>query len=250
MTRERLVQLIQGQLNNESDQDARKERQKNTAAKGNSAAAQSVGNPVFEYLDTTYFDRIKKYVEETYEQRIVKLEEQVNALKATGGASSQASSGGSSQSSTTGGTASSASGGGSSQSSTTGAETSTASSGASDNASSSPTESSPSTSQNTAKVRLNWVSGVPTGTRRIKVTNRTNGNNSVITEQQARYGQNIEFDVPLGTEILMQIFPTANEVVAVWQEVGKSTALRRDSSTYSTRINGDINYKVTMRQRS
>lgn len=82
MTRERLVQLIQGQLNNESDQDSRKERQKNTASKGNSLAAQSVGNPVFEYLDTIYFDRIKKYIEETYEERIKKLEEEVKALKA------------------------------------------------------------------------------------------------------------------------------------------------------------------------
>lgn len=249
MTRERLVQLIQGQLNNESDQDARKARQKNTAAKGNSAAAQSVGNPVFEYLDTTYFDRIKKYVEETYEQRIVKLEEQVSALKATGGASSQASSGGSSQPSTTGGTASSTSGGSSSQSSATGGETSTESSGTSGGESSNQTESSSSTSKSTATVSLNWVSGIPTGTRRIKVTNRTAGNNEIITEQQARYGQKIEFDVPIGAEILMQIFPTVSEVVAVWQEVGKSTALRRDASTYSTRINSDINYKVTMRRR-
>lgn len=82
MSEEQLVGLINEQLNVESDENSERERDKKTAIKGNLVFAQNVGIPIYEYLDTVYFERIKKYIEETYEERIKKLEEEVTVLKA------------------------------------------------------------------------------------------------------------------------------------------------------------------------
>lgn len=81
MSADELVELIQNQLNIDSEQSSRRERQLRTANTGNNIFAQNVGNPIYEYLDTIYFERIKKYIEETYEERIKKLEQAVEDLK-------------------------------------------------------------------------------------------------------------------------------------------------------------------------
>lgn len=82
MSEEQLVELIRQQLDDDSDTGSERERDRKTAVKGNRVFAQNVGIPVYEYLDTIYFDRIKQYIEDTYEERIKKLEEEVKALKA------------------------------------------------------------------------------------------------------------------------------------------------------------------------
>jgi phage baseplate assembly protein W len=82
MSKEELVGLIQEQLDDESDLSSRRERELKTAQKGNRVFAENVGSPVYEYLDTIYFDRIKRYIEETYETRIKTLEDRVRALEA------------------------------------------------------------------------------------------------------------------------------------------------------------------------
>lgn len=82
MSEEQLVGLISGQLDGDSDEGSERERDRKTAMKGNLVFAQNIGIPVFEYLDTIYFDRIKQYITDTYEERIKKLEEEVTALKA------------------------------------------------------------------------------------------------------------------------------------------------------------------------
>lgn len=86
MSKEQLIELLQEELNNDSDVSSRRDRQLKTAIKGNNVFAQSIGSPIFEYLDTTYTERVKEIVKETitelYEERISKLEEEVRALKA------------------------------------------------------------------------------------------------------------------------------------------------------------------------
>lgn len=82
MSKEELVGLIKQQLDSDSDLSSRRERQFKTAKQGNNIFAQNVGNPVYEYLDTIYLERVKTLIEETYEERITKLEEQVKALTA------------------------------------------------------------------------------------------------------------------------------------------------------------------------
>ena len=60
MSKEQLVELLQAELDNDSDLSARRDRQFKTAKKGNSVFAQNVGGPVFEYLDTIYAERVKE----------------------------------------------------------------------------------------------------------------------------------------------------------------------------------------------
>jgi hypothetical protein len=71
MSEEQLVGLIREQLNEDSDFSSRRGRQFNTAKQGNNLFADNIGRAVYRYLDTVY-----------YEERIKKLEDEVNALKA------------------------------------------------------------------------------------------------------------------------------------------------------------------------
>lgn len=82
MSEQELVDLVKKELNNDTETSIPQFRGFKTAIKGNRVFAENVGKPVYEYLDTVYFDRIKKYVEETYEQRIKQLEERVSSLEA------------------------------------------------------------------------------------------------------------------------------------------------------------------------
>jgi phage baseplate assembly protein W len=82
MSEEQLINLIREQLDDDADTTSPKQRVLKTSQKGNRVFAENVGKPVYEYLDTTYFERIKKYIEETYEERIRKLEERVKSLEA------------------------------------------------------------------------------------------------------------------------------------------------------------------------
>ena len=82
MSKEQLIELLKVQLDEESDSSSRRNRQFNTAKQGNNVFAQNIGGSIFEYLDTIYFERVKDYITETYEERIKKLEDEVNALKA------------------------------------------------------------------------------------------------------------------------------------------------------------------------
>ena len=81
MSKEQLVGLIQEQLDDESDTSSRRERELKTAQKGNRVFAENIGNPVFEYLDTIYLQRVKDYITETFEERIKRLEEKVASLE-------------------------------------------------------------------------------------------------------------------------------------------------------------------------
>ena len=86
MSKEQLIELLQTELDNDSDFSSRRERQFSTARKGNSVFAQNVGGPVFEYLDTIYAERIKELAKESgdnakdIEDRIKKLEDKVEKL--------------------------------------------------------------------------------------------------------------------------------------------------------------------------
>jgi hypothetical protein len=82
MSEEQLVGLIREQLNEDSDFSSRRGRQFNTAKQGNNLFADNIGRAVYQYLDTVYLERIQKYIEETYEERIKKLEERVKSLEA------------------------------------------------------------------------------------------------------------------------------------------------------------------------
>lgn len=82
MSKEQLIELLKVQLDEESDSSSRRNRQLNTAKQGNNVFAQNIGSSIFEYLDTIYFERVKDYITETYEERIKKLEDEVKALKA------------------------------------------------------------------------------------------------------------------------------------------------------------------------
>lgn len=82
MSEQQLVNLIREQLDGEADISSPKQRVFKTAQKGNNVFAENVGKPVYEYLDTVYFERIKTYIEETYEERIKKLEDRVKSLEA------------------------------------------------------------------------------------------------------------------------------------------------------------------------
>ncbi len=86
MSKEQLVELLQEELDNDSDLSARRDRQFKTAKKGNSVFAQNVGGPVFEYLDTIYAERVKELAKKssgdanTTEERIKKLEDKIEEL--------------------------------------------------------------------------------------------------------------------------------------------------------------------------
>ena len=86
MSKEQLIELLQTELDNDSDVSSRRDRQFKTAIKGNSVFAQNVGGPVFEYLDTIYAERIKQLAKESggdakdIEDRIAKLEDKVEKL--------------------------------------------------------------------------------------------------------------------------------------------------------------------------
>ena len=86
MSKEQLIELLQTELDNDSDFSSRRERQFSTARKGNSVFAQNVGGPVFEYLDTIYAERIKELAKESssgtgnIEERIKQLEDKVEKL--------------------------------------------------------------------------------------------------------------------------------------------------------------------------
>lgn len=86
MSKEQLIELLQAELDNDSDFSSRRDRQFKTAIKGNSVFAQNVGGPVFEYLDTIYAERVKELVKESgdnakdTEDRIKKLEDTVEKL--------------------------------------------------------------------------------------------------------------------------------------------------------------------------
>lgn len=81
MSADDLISLLQNELNTDSQQSSRRERQLKVSNTSNRIFAQNIGNPVYEYLDTIYFERIKKYIEDTYEERIKKLEDKVEALQ-------------------------------------------------------------------------------------------------------------------------------------------------------------------------
>lgn len=86
MSKEQLIELLQTELDNDSDVSSRRDRQFKTAIKGNSLFAQNVGGPVFEYLDTVYAERVKELAKESggdtnnTEERIKKLEDNVEKL--------------------------------------------------------------------------------------------------------------------------------------------------------------------------
>jgi uncharacterized protein YbjQ (UPF0145 family) len=82
MSEQQLVNLIAEQLDDDADTTSPRPRVYKTAVKGNKVFAENVGKPVYEYLDTVYFERIKTYIEETYEERIKRLEERVKSLEA------------------------------------------------------------------------------------------------------------------------------------------------------------------------
>lgn len=82
MSEQELVALIRNQLNGDTNVNAQSERERKVEMKGNELQAQNMGVPIYEYLDTVYFDRIKKYLEDTYEERIKRLEDKVKALEA------------------------------------------------------------------------------------------------------------------------------------------------------------------------
>ena len=82
MSEQELVNLIRGQLDEETDTSSPGPRVFKTAQKGNNIFAENIGRSIYEYLDTIYFERIKTYVEETYEERIKRLEERVRSLEA------------------------------------------------------------------------------------------------------------------------------------------------------------------------
>jgi uncharacterized protein YbjQ (UPF0145 family) len=82
MSEQQLVNIIREQLDEESDISSPKQRIFRTAKKGNNIFAENIGRAVYEYLDTIYFERIKTYIEETYEPRIKRLEERVSSLEA------------------------------------------------------------------------------------------------------------------------------------------------------------------------
>lgn len=86
MSKEQLIELLQTELDNDSDVSSRRDRQFKTAIKGNSLFAQNVGGPVFEYLDTIYAERVKELAKESSsgtgdtEERIKQLEDKVEKL--------------------------------------------------------------------------------------------------------------------------------------------------------------------------
>lgn len=86
MSKEQLVELLQAELDNDSDLSARRDRQFKTAKKSNRVFAQNVGGPVFEYLDTVYAERVKELAKKSSgdanatEERIKKLEDKVEKL--------------------------------------------------------------------------------------------------------------------------------------------------------------------------
>ena len=63
MSQQELINLIRRELDGDSDTSTQRTREARTANKGNEVFAQNVGKPIFEYLDTIYWDRIVKYVE-------------------------------------------------------------------------------------------------------------------------------------------------------------------------------------------
>lgn len=82
MSEQELVDLVKEEMNNDAETSIPKLRGFKTAIKGNRVFAENVGKPVYKYLDTVYFERIQKYVEEKYEERIKKLEDRVTSLEA------------------------------------------------------------------------------------------------------------------------------------------------------------------------
>lgn len=82
MSEEQLVNIIRSQLDEETDTSSPRPRIFKTAQKGNNIFAENIGRSIYEYLDTIYFERITKYVEETYEERIKRLEDRVVSLEA------------------------------------------------------------------------------------------------------------------------------------------------------------------------
>jgi hypothetical protein len=83
MSEQQLVNIIREQLDEEADTSSPRPRIFKTAKKGNNIFAENIGRSIYEYLDTVYFERITKYVEETYEERIKRLEDKVVSLMAT-----------------------------------------------------------------------------------------------------------------------------------------------------------------------
>jgi hypothetical protein len=81
MSEQELVKLINDKLDDDSNVYSQTDRERKVQLKGNQVLAQNIGVPVYEYLDTIYFDRIKKYIDDTYEQRIKTLEDKVSALE-------------------------------------------------------------------------------------------------------------------------------------------------------------------------
>ena len=77
MSEQELVNLIRGQLDEETDTSSPRPRIFKTAQKGNNIFAENIGRSIYEYLDTIYFERIKTYIEETYEERVRSLEARV-----------------------------------------------------------------------------------------------------------------------------------------------------------------------------
>ena len=82
MSQEELVGMIKEYMDGQTDIYYENERVRAAEIKGNQVFAKNVGVPVFEYLDSIYLERIKKYIEETYEERIKKLEDKVKSLEA------------------------------------------------------------------------------------------------------------------------------------------------------------------------
>jgi hypothetical protein len=82
MSEQQLVNIIREQLDEEADTSSPRPRIFKTAKKGNNIFAENIGRAVYQYLDTVYFERIKTYVEDTYEERIRRLEERISLLEA------------------------------------------------------------------------------------------------------------------------------------------------------------------------
>jgi len=82
MSEQQIINIIRQQLDDETDTSSPRQRIFKTAQKGNNIFAENIGRAVYEYLDTIYFERIKTYIEETYEPRIKRLEERVSSLEA------------------------------------------------------------------------------------------------------------------------------------------------------------------------
>lgn len=77
MSQEELVDAIQTELNDDIETPTLKQRHRAVTRVANRKMAEGIGKPVYDYLDTTYWERIQQYLDEfikPYDERIKKLE--------------------------------------------------------------------------------------------------------------------------------------------------------------------------------